>query len=191
MIEARVTLGIYDDLKKAKVFRIRLGALPRIGETILLPPGLREEAESVKKKWGLDIDARVNYVKCIAYDEQPTPVLMLSFRPDLIPVECIREDNTTFSLLLPTVPRIGEVIITPAEQQFFVDKVVYAPWGIYVALSRKENGIATRATIENDGPVPVEIANVNPLEIYSRQLDRRIDVNVTNTYLNVESNRNL
>lgn len=191
MIEARVTLGIYDDLKKAKVFRIRLGALPRIGEAILLPPALQEAVENTKKKWGLDPDARINYVKCIAYDEQPTPVLMLSSRPDLIPVECIREDNTTFSLLLPTVPRIGEVIITPAEQQFFVDKVVYAPWGIYVALSRKENGIATRATIENDGPVPVEIANVNPLEIYSRQLDRRIDVNVTNTYLNVESNRNL
>lgn len=190
MIEARVTVGIYDDLKKAKVFRIRLGALPRIGEAILLPPVLREEAESVKKKWGLDTDARINYVKCIAYDEQPTPVLMLSFRPDLTVVECIREDNTTFSLLLPSVPRIGEKIITPEEKQFFVDDIVYAPWGVFALLSGKEKGLATRATIDNSHPIPVEIANVNPLEIYSRQLDRGIDVKVTNPYLNVESNRN-
>lgn len=189
MIEARVTFGIYDDLKKAKVFRIRLGALPRIGESILLPPSLQEEAEKTRKKWDLSADVKINYVKCIAYDEGPTPVLMLSSRPDLVVVDCIREDNTTFSLVVPAVPRVGESIITPDEQQFFVGEVIYAPWGVFVALSRTEKGMATRATIDNSYPVPVEVVNTNPLEIYSRQLDRRIDVNVTNSYLNVESNR--
>lgn len=135
MIDVRVTIGIYETLKDAEVVHMRLGALPRIGETLLMTPELKKMADKKIKEWNMDPYTRVNYVKCIAYDQQPTPVLMLSTNPNLVNVDCFAEGQKTFTLSLPSVPRIGEEIISLEEKQFFVASVIYAPWGAFARLS--------------------------------------------------------
>ena len=42
MIDVRVTIGIYEDLSQARVFRMKLGSLPRIGESVLLSGEIKE-----------------------------------------------------------------------------------------------------------------------------------------------------
>lgn len=188
MIDVRVTVGIYDDLKNAEVIRMQLGALPRIGEALLMTPELKRMADKKIKEWNLAPDTRVNYVKCIAYDQQPTPVLMLSTNPKLINMDCIMEDRkTTFGLNVPSIPRIGEQIVTPQEEYRYVENIIYTPWMIYAQLSVQEVLPLTR--IADDTPVLVEVANNSPIEVDVRQIDREIDVNVTNTTLYVEGSR--
>ena len=94
MIDVRVTIGIYEDLSQARVFRMKLGSLPRIGESVLLSGEIKEYEKQKKKEWKLPDYERINYVKNIAYDQQDTPILMLSGHPGSFFIDFLRKKRT-------------------------------------------------------------------------------------------------
>lgn len=186
MIEVRVSIGLFDDLEKAELIRMQLGALPRIGEAVLMTPELKRLADKRRKEWGVHPDTHVNIVKRIGYDREATPVLMLSTHPSLLNIGCIQPNGEMFELPLAVVPRVGEQVITPDETVMYIEAVTYTDWKIFLQLSER---VVLQEVRIADTSVPVEIINGGPIEVYDRQLERDIDVHVTNRTLHVENSR--
>ena len=113
---------------------------------------------------------------------------MLSTHPSTLVITCIDELGKEFSLPFSVVPRVGEQVISPKDEVFFVKNVIYGQRIILLELSSKEVVAETRIIPDNN-PMPVEVANPNPVEVYCPQLDRGIDVNVTNSTLYVQGER--
>ena len=188
MIEVRVSIGLSDRAENLECIRMQLGGMPRIGESILMTPELEKIATKRRQEWGLPPDTHVNIVKRIGYDREPTPILMLSTHPSTLVITCIDELGKEFSLPFSVVPRVGEQVISPKDEVFFVKNVIYGQRIILLELSSKEVVAETRIIPDNN-PMPVEVANPHPVEVYCSQLDRGIDVNVTNSTLYVQGER--
>lgn len=188
MVEVRVSIGLSDRAENLECIRMQLGGMPRIGESILMTPELEKIAAKRRQEWGLPPDTHVNIVKRIGYDREPTPIIMLSTHPSTLVITCIDELGKEFSLPSSVVPRVGEQVVSPKDEVFFVKNVIYAQRIIILELSSKEIVPEIRIASDNS-PMQVEVANQYPVEVYCSQFDRGIDVNVTNSTLYVQSER--
>ena len=78
---------------------------------------------------------------------------MLSTHPSTLVITCIDELGKEFSLPSSVVPRVGEQVISPKDEVFFVKNVIYAQRIIILELSSKEVVAETRIIPDNN-PMP-------------------------------------
>ena len=195
MIDVRVTIGIYEDLSQARVFRMKLGSLPRIGESVLLSGEIKEYEKQRKKEWKLPDYERINYVKNIAYDQQDTPILMLSGHPGSFFIDFYVKNEHSFTFSSKITPKKGEMILPPEGDPLYVAEIYHTGNGA-LAVMLSDTPQYPGVNIENNS-VDVVVQN-SSLDVYlegsSGELDvnvrnRVLDVDVKNRYLYVESTK--
>lgn len=186
MVEVRVTIGIYENLSNARIFNMKLGSLPRIGESVILDGDIKEYEKQKKKEWKMPDYERINYVKNIAYDRQDTPILMLSAHPSSIFVDFYVKNEHSFTMTSKSVPKKGEMILPPEGDPLYVDEICHTGNNsLTVFLSEAPQYHAV--IVKNDNMDVYVTGASAELDVNVR--NRVLDVDVKNRYLYVESTK--
>ncbi|MDD4819296.1 MAG: hypothetical protein PHD21_00440 [Flavobacteriales bacterium] len=165
-----VTIGVYQDKDDApEVFEIKVPALPRVGDKILLNSEMRDEAEKMCKLWGFPQGTELNYVRCVAYQEDALyPIVMLSFNHLIFKViNIITPENESISMLVRDIPKQGDNIFLPDKRVFRVQDFTYDTNGnIFCTLADDEHYEYPQRFVR--GSVDAKIFNKVPVEIVNK-----------------------
>lgn len=183
MIDVRITIGIYEDLSRARVFNMKLGSLPGIGESVLLEGEIKEYEKQKKKEWKMPDYERINYVRNIAHDRQDSPILMLSVHPSYSFVDFYVKNEHSFTLTTKNTPKKGEMILPPEGDPLYVSEI-YHMGNASLAAFLSDTPQYTGVTVENSS-VDVVVQN-NSLDVYLEGSNTELDVNVRNRVLDVD-----
>ncbi|MBR4403117.1 MAG: hypothetical protein IKT29_06270 [Flavobacteriales bacterium] len=184
-MEVRVTIGVYGDLKGVRIYKINLPAIPQVGDTIILTGALKSEEARLIKEWGLKSPINLNYVRVIAYDDSPVPIVMLSVHPSLLFMDCYKGRDFMFSYCSRVVPRVGESVMDKDGKVYYVENIIYEGVNIMLVLS---DAVPAQNVYVINSELDVNISGTS-CQVDVAVDDRHpIDVNVTNGSLSVDVN---
>ena len=172
-MEIRVTIGVYEDIKQADtVFTMNLPTLPAIGDKILLNEAMNRYAEQKCSEWDFPQGTKLNYVRCVAYESENTPIVMLSYNQTMFRVVNVYSaQGKHFSVLTAQVPCQGDnIILAPEQKMQIVQSVTYNIYGD-VFIQTVDEKEYEQPQIYVRGTVNAQIFNKVPVDIQNKCLD--------------------